>query len=120
MLNPQAGLELQAAISLRTGKEYKVIGQTSDASQKTEACVAETSLGKGGAFVATSGQPGVRKAVFTGTDALEFAILKMADELDVAPRRARRALSRLFERLVDTNLGFESLRTEIARAVAQD
>jgi len=53
-------------------------------------------------------------------DTLEFAVFKMADELDVSPRRARRALSRLLERLRAANLTLEAIQLELTQVLARD
>jgi len=53
-------------------------------------------------------------------DIIEFAVLKMADELDVSPRRVRRALSRLLECLCDANATLDTIQVQLNQILARD
>jgi len=53
-------------------------------------------------------------------DALDVAILKQADELDVPPRRARRALGRMLERLRGANFRIDAMPAELERLLTRD
>jgi transcriptional regulator with XRE-family HTH domain len=56
----------------------------------------------------------------SGPVALELAIFAMADELDLAPRRLRSALTRLFARVSEAGYSLDSARREVeARIAAQ-
>jgi transcriptional regulator with XRE-family HTH domain len=55
----------------------------------------------------------------TGAAALELALFKFADELDVPSRRARQAFARLLERLEGGNLTLASARQHLAEWAAE-
>lgn len=55
----------------------------------------------------------------SGPVALELAVFAMADELDLAPRRLRSALIRLFARVAEAGYSLDSARREVeARSAA--
>jgi DNA-binding transcriptional regulator YiaG len=54
----------------------------------------------------------------TGEVALELAIFAMADELDLAPRRLRASLARLFARLAEAGFSLDSARKHVEARLA--
>ncbi len=117
LLNPQAGLALQAAVSAKTGKAYTVASEPVDAEPSISPAQNDNSKSQSPFLVPA---PKTTETAQTVLDVLEFGVLKMADELDVAPRRVRRALSRLLERLREANVTLEPLQRELARVLTQD
>ena len=120
LVNPRAGLALQAAFTAKTGKSYAVV---------SEPVVAEPSMGAVRNDDSKSQSPNlasppkIHKATEPTQPVLgivEFAALKMADELDVSPRRVRRALSRLFERLRDANVTLDTVQVELNHVLSRD
>ncbi len=121
LFDKQAALELQEAFSERTGKRYAVIAAdfTQDSvPQKPEP--ANPATNNQPFMTATEPACATVASTQSTNDVLDVAILKMADELDIAPRRARRALSRLLERLQNANFRFEDIRAELERLLARE
>jgi transcriptional regulator with XRE-family HTH domain len=54
----------------------------------------------------------------TGAVALELAIFALADELDLAPRRLRAALVKLFARLTEAGFSLDSARQQVEARIA--
>ena len=119
-LNPQVGLTLQAAITAKTGKAYQVVSAPLVAEPSISSARIDDSKSPGPYLVQAPQVPKASENTQPMLDILEFAVLKMADELDVAPRRVRRALSRLLDRLSEAKLTLETLQLEFARVFAQD
>ncbi len=118
LLNAQAGLELQEALSKLTGKTYAVVGYAATQEPAPRSAQNENSASP---FVdASPRQLIAASSTQPASDLLDLAILKMADELDLAPRRARRALSRLLERLRTANFKWETLDAELERLLARE
>jgi transcriptional regulator with XRE-family HTH domain len=110
LLNAQAGLKLQTALTTLTGKSYTVV------SDPVIEGLAKQSPELGGPAILVTGSPQQREVIDPKqgiSGQLELAILKMADELDVSPRQVRRALSRFLERLPGANITLESIRVEV-------
>jgi transcriptional regulator with XRE-family HTH domain len=53
------------------------------------------------------------------SEPFELAVLRMADELDLPPRRLRRPLARLFERLRGTDSSLETAQQQLERWIAE-
>ena len=115
LFSTAAGLQLQAAISELTGKQYTVVGASSN-QEPAPPTPRDTSTSP---FIAA---PQLQPSAATqpANDLLDVAILKMADELDIAPRRARRALSRLLQRLRSANFQLGTLEVELDRLLTVD
>jgi transcriptional regulator with XRE-family HTH domain len=113
LLNAQAGLTLQAAFTAKTGKSYTVVSEPLVAEPSMKSARNDNSKSQGPYLVPA---PQIHKATEptqSVSDTLEFAVLKMADELDASPRRVRRAFSRLLERLRASNLTLEAIQLEL-------
>jgi transcriptional regulator with XRE-family HTH domain len=55
----------------------------------------------------------------SAAEVLELAVLRMADELDLAARRVRRPLGRLLERLRASDVSLEAAQKELELWIAQ-
>jgi transcriptional regulator with XRE-family HTH domain len=120
LLNPQAGLALQAAFTVKTGKAYTVVSEPLVAEPSMKSARNDNSKSMGPYLVPA---PEIRKATEPTQlvlDILEFAVFKMADELDASPRRVRRALARLLERLREANVTLETIQLELTQMLARD
>ncbi len=121
LLNPQAALNLQAALTAKTGKSYTVIGEPSIENATMNAARNDNSKSPGGPFTTPTLQvSGTTEHTSSVSQILEIAVLKMADELDLSPRRIRRALSHLLERLRDANLTLETVHVELSQLLARE
>ena len=120
LVNPQAGLALQAAFTAKTGKPYAVVSEPMVEEPPMGSTPNDDSKSQTPNFASA---PKIREAtepIQPVLDIIEFAALKMADELDVSPRRVRRALSRLFERLRDANVTLDTVQVELNQVLARD
>lgn len=57
--------------------------------------------------------------VLSSSEALEPAVLRMADDLDLPARRLRRPMARLFARLGDTDFTHESAQKQLDGWIAE-
>jgi len=121
LFNPEAALKLQSVFSERTGKTYNVIATGAPQASVPQKPIYKTSTLSNSPYldelpwsgaVSVSAQP--------TSDVLDVALLKLADELDVPPRRARRALGRMLERLQNSKFRLESIQWELERLLARD
>jgi DNA-binding XRE family transcriptional regulator len=120
-LNPEAGLKLQAALTNLTGKSYAVVPGSAQGSQDAPPRSVEPAFSPSVPCTPQPSPPCMTSVVSpSAVDMLELAILRMADELDLAPRRVRRALARLTERLRSVNLSIDSIRPELERLLAEE
>jgi len=90
-----------------------------DAAAKLLAAFAAHDAAAKGLMLAAPAAPAV-PAGPTGPVALELAVFAMADELDLAPRRLRLALGRLFARVAEAGYSLDAARREVeARSAPQ-
>ena len=112
LFNPQAGIKLQDSISKLTGKAYAVVPSQGEG-HTTLQIVDESKSTSSPLLLSPIQQRSALDTSQSASDVLALAILKMADELDLSPRRLRRALSVLLEQLQTEHFTLETLHSQL-------
>jgi transcriptional regulator with XRE-family HTH domain len=123
LFSAEAATQLQTLFTERTGKTHNVIAESAALALVPSQPQQANTNNIPHPFVDTAPADTVATQTHTEAarnDALDVAILRMADELDISPRRARRALARLLGRVQSAHVPMDNFRAEVERLVARD